>query len=109
MLIPINCPICQNPLKNYFNLATLDKECLHHTHLIKIRSKLDKSEIDEILLTYNYQNALVKTVVWWRIIENYTLISTNNGLNLIKIPYFEPDFSSFKKLREKISTYILLS
>lgn len=112
MIMPINCPICQNPLLNFFHPKFLKKECIHHTHCIIFICKSQEDIVDEIILIYDYQNNLTHYTIWWKINYSVKISSvkiSENKSNTIELPYFEPDFSSFKNLQKKISTYILLS
>lgn len=107
--MPINCPICGGPMINDYDnvardLTRLTKTCSKRLdHSIKIRA-CDRD--------HNYINWI--SILWGAGVINWYYGSGSLLLNTMKgvdyhIPFFEPDFSDFKKLKEKLKTYLLFS
>jgi hypothetical protein len=109
MKMPVNCPICGGILLNEYT-----DQPSKYVRFIKICSKrinhniqweaLDNSH-DELYKIYVLLNN--KPVGEWNVIYKYINVYTPKGE--LRIPYFEPDFSNYKRLIEKIKTYIVFS
>jgi len=107
MQIPINCPICNDPLLNTYVLEQCIKSCTN-----KLNHKFSCSlynEIWQIKLQYDSDNI----IVWFPVLKEITLCKGNWNTHKLgkneSIPYFEPDFSNFKALVIKIKMLILFS
>ena len=108
--MPVNCPICNGPLINdYQNIARgrtrLTKKCCKQvTHQITIRAcDRDNDYIDWVSIPWGHTD-----VINWYYGSGRLLLNTIKGQDY-HIPWFEPDFSDLKKLKEKLKTYLLFS
>ena len=119
MKVPIKCPVCGDPLLTEFLMRSsttneLIKSCTrrlsHHIQFavhgenvfrLSIRITLDLSA-DWVFDKNNGQG--LKIEIWKdkKNIKNAASIAAT-------FPYFEPDFSNYKKLIAKIKTYLLFS
>lgn len=108
--MPSKCPICREPLLNdYQNIARgrtrLTKKCHKFLdHRITIRaSDIDHTYINWISIPWGD-----KSVINWYYGTGRLLLNTIEGIDY-HIPFFEPDFSDFKKLKDKLKTYLVFS
>lgn len=92
MIVPTNCPVCYDILKNAFGTSM---ECDKEDHLIYysvfcqcIEFKTKKFDIE-----WNFKSKSV---------------SIFKSLIFFNTDWFEPDFSNIEKLKSKILTMILL-
>jgi hypothetical protein len=110
MKMPINCPICKEPLCNSFlgseKSNCLQKECTnkldHKIYYISLMDSYDELSLVSIPLTHGV------IVIWSPLIKDLEIRNTSKteGQHL---PYFEPDFSDYKHLIKKLKTYITFS
>lgn len=112
--MPKTCPICKDPVLNKFRdkpaprSFELEKTCCSKPdHLFYCASKkADDTQAYVVSVTFN--SARTKVALWN--IENKSLWITNTDpSNKILIPYIEPDFSDYRKLCQKLKTYLLFS
>lgn len=114
MQIPINCPCCGDVLINDFNRISVCKEFLEK----KCVSKLDHAfrcliETDSDKLCYVTLLISSQKNIWiyWLLADdkNYR-VRIDKGKKIIGyLPYFEPDFSKYRKLINKINVYLTFS
>jgi hypothetical protein len=111
MKIPIDCPICNSPLLNEYigapqtQLQILHKSCkktLGH-RITFVASPHDHDTVQVISIDLSTD----KRINWYPPIQNL-LINSSDGTDY-HLPYFEPDFSSYNKLIQKIKTYMTFS
>lgn len=107
-----HCPVCGDPLINNF------QERKFKTTLIKYcTSKLNHKFHCDVLMD-DYQDT-VRSISLWNEPENLGILwypekkscevwNTKSPANT-PLPYFEPDFSDYRKLISKIKIYILFS
>jgi len=112
--IPKNCPICNKPLINYFyniySRELLIKECYGKNHKLHF----DINAFNEILSIYLIFDPIKKISVVWKIEEKILEIvnwdkDESDIVKSVQITYFEPDFSNYNKLINKIKTYMTFS
>lgn len=114
MQIPIKCPICNGVLLNEdrnigydisFIMKSCDKTLYHKIYIESLSANHDKVYAIRLHISKNL------IVNWFPEINSLRVYSydANNTRNSYKIPYFEPNFSNYKKLINKIKTYILFS
>src|SRR5271170_3762255 len=132
MNIPINCPICGDPLTNIFNETTnkvVYKNCrLRSDHIFSCtvylkgfweHQHLNNSEdtIDRVAFTLS-MNPMLSVVIYPvdkrmkvdRSAPDEKATLTNSSDFILYLPFYvEPDFSDYKKLVKKIKTYLLFS
>jgi hypothetical protein len=111
MRAPINCPICGDPLLNTFPPAEdlsdkLTKSCNRRTtHAIAMAVEGD--EVMSLSIGINTTHKLQAT---WLFNKQEILVWEENSRSIpTNIPYFEPDLSNYRKLVDKIKTYIVFS
>lgn len=126
MNIPINCPICGDPLVNTFNKTTnkvIYKNCrLRSNHIFScavfmagfFNNPTDRVERVSFTLSMNP----ILSVEVYPVPEENKIMSIGKSApteqaaltNGKKLPFYvEPDFSDYKKLVNKIKTYLLFS
>ena len=112
MKLPINCPICNSPLLNeYQNHITggveLRKKCLSINHQLFIRADQPYENIALLSLRLGYNS-----FIYWDY-ENMDLQKSCFILTeqkpILTLPWFDPDFSNYKKLLNKIKLYCVFS
>lgn len=112
MNIPQLCPICNKLLVNVrvdltgINNSYLRKECYEYKsdHSIYYYSLINDYYTVENFMFYG--NHL--RVGFFPISKEIIIFKSSDGYHdSIKIPYFDPDFSSLKKFLEKINLYIV--
>lgn len=105
MKMPINCPVCGTILLNeYRDLPN------NYVRLIKTCNKTLKHKISWEALDNMHDTIFRITIensIEWNIRFKYVSIMTSKG-NL-QIPFFEPNFSNYKRLIEKLKTYMVFS
>jgi hypothetical protein len=116
--MPINCPKCNGALLNEFK-STTGLNCLHKTCYTKLDHKIEfiASIVDgshnttsSVCLDSFYLKGT--SIVWYPIMKSlwyFAIPSTYGKRSDFEMPYFEPDFSDFKKLISKLKTYIIFS
>lgn len=109
MKMPIKCPICGDVLVNeYVDVAggtMLTKKCykrINHKILFRAYNK-DHDNVDLISIPWERTDVI-----------NWYFGSKMCVLNPLKddhyyLPFFEPDFSNYNKLIDKIKTYLMFS
>jgi len=83
-------------------LEVLKKECIQDTHSISFLIEKDK-----IVYCQIYTFSPPTTVTWYPDTNVSIMVYKNN--NTLELPYFEPDFSNYPSLLNKIKTYMVLS
>lgn len=127
MNVPINCPICGDPLINTFNTTTnqvVYKNCrLRHDHIFSCAVFLDyfmdtenygiKDRIERAVFTLSISPPLSIVIFPYvgvmdisKSLPNKEAVISNTKRLLF---YIEPDFSDYKKLVNKLKIYILFS
>lgn len=104
MIMPVNCPLCGDPLVNEF-FVRLKKTCNNKlNHVIIYYSSFSNQDIvGSIKLILNTKNEAIWTLA------NMTFSIKNYNGSLIYLPWFEPDFSDYPRLLNKIKTYLVFS
>ncbi len=107
---PDKCPFCGGVLRNdyvrvtptfsYLNLVC-DKRLGHSITIRPCHSNTDY--VDWISIPMN-----PKTNVIWYMGTGSVCINKNDGNNLY-LPFFLPDLSNFRKLLDKVKTYVVFS
>lgn len=114
MKMPRKCPICNEPLMNQFketydkNGYALEKTCdkkLDHIFFCASK-KADEDEVYVVSATTREKNSFMAL---WVVPEKKLHVARASAANRTIIPYFEPDFTNFKKLYDKLRMYILFS
>lgn len=110
MKMPTHCPFCSDPLLNEFTelgkgVSRLDKTCKRRVgHTIKFCSCLRYPDyVDMIVIPYSPTINCI-----WYVTKSSLLLNRNDGVDL-RLPYFEPDFTSYRRLVEKLKTYVTFS
>lgn len=112
MKAPIKCPICDDAMLNIFSPAEDLHERVTKSCTNKIDHKLnmivDGNEVSQMSLDLgNGQEAI------WLFTLNAVWVQSakynKNPINTVVLPFFEPDLSNYKKLVEKVKTYLVFS
>jgi len=112
MIMPINCPICAEPFINDFqnnypgSTEWIRKSCRRRLDHVIVINGDPKNET-----SVNWISGILSSnicVIWWFSQKKITL-QIKGGKECNDIPFFEPDFSNYKRLIEKLKTYILFS
>lgn len=112
MNIHSNCPICKNILLisyDELNISSTieERSCSKRVdHILKFYVDIPNNMIFRIYLRNN------KLIIFWNI--NFDDLKSSNiaiifGNKRTTIPYFEPDFTNYPKLLDKVKTYITFS
>src|ERR1035437_4277922 len=112
MQVPINCPICNDPLLNTYKSSELVKSCTN-----KITHKYSCTTIDVFLVEVRlqYDTIAQHNLIWHNGVNEIGLYTGNfNKIPFAAykenvIPWFEPDFSDYSDLVNKIKMLILFS
>lgn len=111
------CPKCKDVLLSSWVLLrsgdyAWQKSCLprlDHDVICVTRSN-DDDELQTLILTINTDSQL-KAI--WNFVNKTLIVTKGTVKKAVKegqrIPYFEPDLSDYKKVVEKIKTYITFS
>lgn len=108
MKLPIVCPVCGDIMLTEFEdriVANPSKKCnkrLSHSIICYSDSNDDVSQI--ILRICSPSLTYVK----WLFYGKYVRIEAENA-QTIRLPWFDPDFTDYRKLLDKIKTYIIFS
>lgn len=117
MKTPSNCPICQKPLLNEEKLSTgfpcWEKKCMGNHYLVMTT----KPGYDDQLAFLSLQLSPKCFVNWnffvpgicWLSDAPIKIQASRKKVRIERLPFFEPDFSDYKKLLNKIKTLILFS
>lgn len=108
----INCPICNSPLMNNFQerrfKPVLTKYCnikLNHNFSFEVQLDDNQDTVKDMTLIYNDLY-----IMWFPDEKRCLAWNKKNRTSLaISLPYFEPNFSNYQKLIEKIKLCILFS
>jgi len=111
MKMPSHCPFCKAPMLNTYtpflntNASNLVKTCNKNiTHKISFTSLLrDHDEVNRITIPWGPYCAF-KWAFYAE--DNYKLLFSHKFGNT-KLPFFEPDLSNYKKLINKLNTYLV--
>lgn len=102
MILPINCPICSCELALWFDIYNQYKilKCSAKNHEFSISKNISDGEICSISI-FGEIGAM-----YWNFKKRKFRISKLQQNPLMDLPFFEPDFSDFNKLKNKIQTYL---
>ncbi|HEY5268308.1 MAG TPA: hypothetical protein VII94_04195 [Candidatus Saccharimonadales bacterium] len=106
MKIPVKCPICGDVMMTRFERIMYKICSTHINHGIQFISNDDCFTVRQVILRVSTSPFIYAK---WIFNAEIIRIETEGTLNNIILPWFEPDLSNYKKLLEKIKTYILLS
>jgi len=112
MKAPIRCPVCGDPMLNSFPPAEdlsnkVTKSCtLRLNH--KITLIADGDEVSQ--LSIDLGNGL-EAIFLFLLNKIWVQPTRSNSANIdyTILPFFEPDLSNYKKLVEKVKTYLIFS
>lgn len=120
MKIYSRCPICNNPMVTSFGDSKVPgikqiksisiQECIKYlSHKISIYSISSTQEIYKIELMINTNP--MQYVVWAYTYMECWIFSEKEDGTFTKtiLPFFDPDLSNYKKLIEKVKTYLIFS
>lgn len=105
-----HCPVCKDPLLNtiFSDDNLIYKACkqrLYHSLFFIYDSK--KEVIKTIGINFGKNNACC---AYFNLLDKILFISDASDFKEdLYIPFFEPDFSDYKKIISKLKTYILFS
>ncbi len=109
MKVPIKCPFCGDPMLNIFPPAED-----HHNKVTKYcNRRIDHSvtvlvEDEEVSqMAIDIGNGL--QAVWLFILKAVWIQGTKKDQQVVILPFFEPDVSNYKRLVEKVKTYLVFS
>lgn len=115
MKMPIRCPICNGVmLTEHYTLLNekenYRKSCTQINHDIYYISLPDRDEVEHFGIYVSKQ----VSVYWFPNLSTSQIVMVTKGKDKkadksLYLPYFEPDFSNYKKLVEKIKTYLVFS
>jgi hypothetical protein len=110
MSVPINCPICNDPLLNDFREGFGDK----HVVLIKSCSKrIDHQyscHINNQEMVYLISITLKFGQFFWNFNHNlFWMTKVRGGSKSLTLPWFVPDFTDRYRLFKKLKTYVVFS
>jgi len=104
----INCPKCNKPLLNEASITRdgrdiWNKRCISASHSFTC-IVIDPDGVSAIMIVTDINNNVIAN---WKM-DNQTLCIVK-GKNVVNIPFFEPDFSDYDKLIQKLKTYVTFS
>lgn len=106
MEMPTLCPICHDIMATDFRLNDhgITKKCIKKlNHTIQLQSySMNADEVQFIFLAYGKTKS---NIFLWNLKTSKLKILYSH----IDIPFFEPNFSNFNKLTNKLDTYIMFS
>jgi hypothetical protein len=117
MKMPIKCPICNGVmLTEHYTLLnkkeSYRKSCTQINHDIYYLSETSIDNVDDVEHFGVYINKHV-SAYWFPNLstgKQFVMITKGKKIdNPLYLPYFEPDFSNYKQLVEKIKTYLVFS
>ena len=112
MKAPTHCPVCGDAMLNTFPPAEdlndrVTKSCTRRLDH-KITMIVDGNEVSQMGVDLgNGQEGIwlfTLNALWIQ-----AAISSKNPKNTVVLPFFEPDLSDYKKLVEKVKTYLVFS
>ena len=109
MKAPTKCPVCGDPMLNVFPPAEelsdrVHKHCdkrLNHAIVITCNG----NEVEALTIELNKNTQL--EAVWYFYVKELWI--TDKDKPVITLPWFEPNLSDYKKLVNKIKTYLVFS
>lgn len=114
MKAPIKCPVCGDPMLNTFPPAEDLSNKVTKTCTSRLNHKIALiAEGDEVSqLSVDLGNGMEAIFLFllnkvWVQPNNYTKNETKKGY--VVLPFFEPDLSNYKRLVEKVKTYLVFS
>ena len=107
MNVPLRCPVCQDPLLHEFGIGDKSHK-IWKTCSNKIGHKIEyfMHDTEDKVRSVTIQLTQKARVSWLFDREIVILSQDNNNHTL---PWFEPDLSQYRKLVDKIKTYIVFS
>ncbi len=111
MNMPANCPCCKGPLRNDFTatdslIKTCDKR-IDHKFVCYSHKNTGYDIVHKATLLIDSTSRI--EACWWFYPKEFAIYNLNDLKKVQWMPWFEPDFSNYKKLMEKVKTYILFS
>lgn len=112
MKAPIKCPVCGDPMLNTFPPAEdlnnrVTKSCtLRLDHKITILAEGD--EVSQMSIDLGNGLEAIFLFLMGKIWIQPTKASKKDK-NFVVLPMFEPDLSNYKKLVDKVKTYLVFS
>jgi len=112
MKAPINCPVCGDPMLNTFPPAEdlnnrVTKSCTRRLdHKITILA--DGDEVSQMSIDLGNGLEAIFLLLMGKIWVQPTKASKKDK-NFVILPMFEPDLSNYKKLVDKVKTYLVFS
>lgn len=103
--MPIRCPICNGVLLStiYNQEGGLKKSCRSHSHLLELYDRADDQLLIEVFLS-PLSDFPGQCFQWAMEIKGLWIIDAKTKTALT---FFTPNFSNYRKLIEKLKTYIL--
>ena len=110
MNFPTNCPLCNSklvisPVSSQIHMSAYCN-CETTWNFIRIESR--HHEVTEIILRISPVNTSPFMYAKWLFRAKEVRVETEDKAN-VYLPWFEPDFSNYNALVDKIKTYILFS
>ena len=102
-----HCPICQDPLHNYFSERDRSWRKMCNTkldHRLYFAINEHSQNIRELNLMIG--RGAETTINWFFEDRELAIIPEDGSLRWEELPFFEPDFSNFSKLKNKIRTLL---
>lgn|SRR5277367_234583 len=112
MKLPINCPVCGDIMLTEFkDLETTYKSCTKRlNHRIIIISYHDHNNNDVDTIKIRISNDPQIWVTWDFLFKDVYIESAEFPETIgLSIPFFKPDLSDYRKLVDKVKTYIVFS
>ncbi len=109
MKAPIHCPVCGDPLLNIFPPAEdltnrVTKICSRRVNH-NIVFLVEDDEVSQMAIDIG--NGL--QAVWLFLLEAVWIQGIKKDKEVMVLPFFEPDLSNYRKLVNKVKTYLLFS
>ncbi len=111
MKMPTHCPCCGDPLVNEFR-STIVKEYLHKSCRSRLDHKFACTSNDEPYDTMYSMGIEIDTQNLIRVnwmFERKEMFVCRDEDDVHSLPYFEPDLSDYRKLVDKLRTYVMFS
>lgn len=110
MIIPTKCPICNDVLLTIWETDFIVKKCEKYlNHYIKFWANEASNEVLFLLIKIFDGTKITYVTFFLKKLILRVRVRTGNADLSIRLPYFEPDFSDYKKLINKIKTCIAFS
>lgn len=112
MKVPVNCPVCGDPLLNIFPPAEdfgnkVTKYCYRRVDH-RISMIVEDNEVSQLSVDLADGTEAIFLFLLDKIWVQNTIYSKSKK-NMVVLPFFEPDLSNYKKLVAKIKTYLVFS